>query len=167
VALKLLSCRNRVVFIAITLLLAIMGVMPHHVFSAEKKGIQIGAEESPPKAADDIETFFREHPGKFTEEVIAAYRSRRIIPGMDPYIAARAGGAFQYEVEADPSRWPSGSDPLNVIYSQARHPDASQIRMVFENATQFPATGRTRFLVIVEHGLVAKVEKIDGKPESN
>jgi hypothetical protein len=33
--------------------------------------------------------------------------------------------------------------------------------MVFENETQFPEAGHTRFLVVVEHGMVITVQKVD------
>jgi len=114
-----------------------------------------------PDESDEMEKIFKDHPEKFTKEIIAAYRAKKIIPGMDPYIASRAGGQFQYRVDADPTIWPPATDPIRVIYGQARRPDASKIWMVFENETQFPEAGRTRFLVVVEHGMVIAVQKVD------
>jgi hypothetical protein len=106
-----------------------------------------------------MEQVFMKYPEKFTPEIIAAYRRKQIVVGMDPYLAARAGGAYTYVVQAD-QRWPKGTDPQRVIYAQAMHPDDSHIRMNFMNATQFPDAGPTRFSVVVEHGRVTRIDKV-------
>jgi hypothetical protein len=110
-------------------------------------------------ASDPMEQVFTKYPEKFTPEIIAAYRRKQIVVGMDPYLAARAGGAYTYDVQAD-QRWPQGTDPQRVIYAQATHPDDSHIRMTFMNATQFPDAGPTRFAVVVEHGRVTRIDKV-------
>lgn len=110
-------------------------------------------------ASDDMEKVFKDHPEKFSAEMIAAYRAHRIIEGMDPYLASKAGGAFQYRVDAD-HKWPKATDPLRIIFAQAMHPDDSKIWMTFENSTQFPAQGQVRFAVIVEHGVVTRIEPV-------
>ena len=112
------------------------------------------------QTADSMEQIFIAHPEKFSSEIIAAYRAKRIVPGMDPYLASRAGGAYQYRVEADPAKWATDYDPLRVIQAQAMHPDQSKIWMTFENSTQFPGQAGTRFKVTVEHGTVVAIEKI-------
>jgi hypothetical protein len=114
-------------------------------------------------SSDPMEQVFMNHPEKFTPEIIAAYRRKQIVVGMDPYTAARAGGAYTYAVQAD-QRWPEGTDPQRVIYAQAMHPDHSHIRMTFMNATQFPDAGPTRFSIVVEHGRVTRIDKVASLP---
>lgn len=117
---------------------------------------------SPPlarSAPDEMEKVFKDHPEKFSTEVVAAYRARRIVEGMDPYLASKAGGAFQYRVDPD-HKWSPATDPLRIIFAQAMHPDDSKIWMTFENSTQFPERGLVRFAATVEHGVVTRIAPV-------
>jgi hypothetical protein len=106
---------------------------------------------------------FEQYPEKFPAEVQRAFMAQRVVPGMDPYTAHMAGGAFIYRVVADPLKWPSGSDPFRVMWAQSMHPDHSKIWMTFENDTQFAGEGKQRFIVVVEEGKVVRVEKIQAR----
>jgi hypothetical protein len=103
---------------------------------------------------------FEQYPDKFPAEVRRAFMAQQVVPGMDPYTAHMAGGAFFYRVDADPLKWPSGSDPFRVMWAQAMHPDHSKIWMTFENDTQFAGDGKQRFVAVVEEGKVVRVEKV-------
>lgn len=146
---------------AVMLILGVAFSCQAYASKENSRPLSMNIQNMNPDESDEMEKIFKDHPQKFTEEIIAAYRAKKIIVGMDPYIASRVGGQFQYRVDADPSIWPAATDPIRVIYGQARHPDASKIWMVFENETQFPEAGRTRFLVVVEHGMVITVQKVD------
>jgi hypothetical protein len=47
-----------------------------------------------PDEPDEMEKIFKDHPEKFTKEIIAACRAKKIISGMDPYTASCIGGQF-------------------------------------------------------------------------
>ena len=88
-----------------------------------------------------------------------AILEQKITVGMSPYEAGLAGGAYFFKVEADPVIWPANTDPNVVIAKQATHPDNSKIWLTFENATQFPAEGSTKFTVYFEKGIALKIDK--------
>ncbi|MYM37415.1 hypothetical protein GTP38_24105 [Duganella sp. FT94W] len=108
----------------------------------------------------EMEKIFEKYPEKFTPEIQQKFRARQIAVGMDPYLAHLAGGAFSFKVDADPLKWPIHADPQQVMWAQAMHPDNSHIWMTFENNTQFPAEGKTGFVVYVESGKVKTIEKL-------
>ncbi|MGV7208532.1 hypothetical protein ACLB1G_11830 [Oxalobacteraceae bacterium A2-2] len=108
---------------------------------------------------DEMRKMFERFPDKFPAEVQRGFYAQQVVPGMDPYTAHLAGGAFAYRVDADPQRWPSGADPYRVMWGQSMHPDHSHIWMSFENDTQYPGEGRQRFTAYVEDGKVQRVER--------
>jgi hypothetical protein len=81
--------------------------------------------------------------------------------GMTPHEARLAGGSFFYKVEADPKRWPRGSDPLTVIASQTDQADDSKITLTFRNRTQFQTPKPTTFRVEIRHGRVTEIVRVD------
>ena len=79
---------------------------------------------------------------------------------MSPYEARLAGGAFYFEVEADPANWPANADPFDVMWKQSTHPDDSKIWMTFETATQFPDVGKHRFEVYFAKGKAVEIKQM-------
>jgi hypothetical protein len=80
---------------------------------------------------------------------------------MTPHEARLAGGSFFYRVEADPKRWPRGSDPLVVIASQTDQPDDSRITLTFKNKSQFQTPELTTFRVEIRRGRVTEIVRMD------
>jgi len=76
---------------------------------------------------------------------------------MTPYEARLAGGSFFYPVEADPERWPRGTNPLVVIARQAEQPDDSKMTLTFRTATQFRTPEPVPFRVEIRHGRVTEI----------
>jgi hypothetical protein len=97
----------------------------------------------------------------FSAEVQRDILKHKIIVGMTPQEARLAGGGFFYKVEADPLRWPRGSDPLVVIGRQATQPDESKITLTFRNATQFDTPEPTTFRVEIRRGRVTEIIAVD------
>lgn len=87
--------------------------------------------------------------------------AQRVTIGMPPYEAYLAAGQFAFQVIADPTRWPKNADPYKVIQAQTLRPDDSQIWMTFENGTQFPEKGQTRFRVFVRGGKVRSIAAME------
>lgn len=108
----------------------------------------------------DMQKVFDKYPEKFSDEVRKGFAEHRVVIGMDPYLAHLTAGAFVYKVEADPQTWPSHADPMQVMWAQARRPDRSKIWMTFENDTQFPGQGLTKFSAYIENGKVKDIKKI-------
>jgi len=108
----------------------------------------------------EMQRVFEQYPEKFSGEIKKGFSERQVVIGMDPYLAHLSAGAFTYKVEADPSKWPSHADPMQVMWTQARHPDNSKIWMTFENDTQYPGQGQARFSVYIEDGKVKEIRKI-------
>lgn len=67
-------------------------------------------------ASEEMEKIFTEYPEKFSIEIISAYHERRIIVGMDTYLAKKTAGVFQYRVDVD-RKWPKYTNPLRIIYA--------------------------------------------------
>ena len=90
-----------------------------------------------------------------------AILSQVVILGMPPYEASLAAGAYSFEVKPDPAKWPPGVDPNKVIAAQSRHPDQSEIRMMFKNATQFGDGKITQFKVYFKNGKAQDISRLD------
>jgi len=87
---------------------------------------------------------------------------RKITLGMTPQEAGLAAGVGGfYKVQADPSRWPPGSDPLLVINRQSTQPDDSQITLTFRNKTQFDTPEPVVFRVEIRKGRVAEIAAVN------
>ncbi|MET3449663.1 hypothetical protein [Ralstonia sp. 1138] len=108
---------------------------------------------------------------EFAREAIRLYGDRipmaaqeyilkqRVVPGMSPYEAKLAAGAFYFKVEVDPTVWSADADPLVVIDKQSVVPDGSKIWMTFETKTQFPSEGKKKFQVYFERGVAKEIIK--------
>lgn len=116
--------------------------------------------EKEAKLRRDMHKIFEKYPEKFSAEVRKGFAEHRVVIGMDPYLAHLTAGAFVYKVEADPLKWPSHADPMQVMWTQAKRPDSSKIWMTFQNATQFPGQGVTKFSVYIENGKVKEIKKL-------
>jgi hypothetical protein len=100
-------------------------------------------------------------PGRFSDEAKRNILIQKITLGMTPHEARLAGGSFFYKVEADPKRWPRGSDPLTVIAKQSDQPDDSKITLTFRNTTQFQTPEPTTFRVEIRLGRVTEIVRVD------
>ena len=93
-----------------------------------------------------------------------AILQHRVILGMfpDEAIAATAGHRQPYAlaVKPDPSRWPEGSDPEQVIWSERAHPDNSEIDINFWTRTQFDTTNLVGFKVVFTNGRAASITRL-------
>jgi len=96
------------------------------------------------KRVDEITRLYK---SELTSPLQQAVIEGRIVLGMSLHVAKRLGGDCFYKVKVDMSIWPLNSDPALVIAKQETHPDESKIWLVFENSTQFPDKGITRFSV--------------------
>lgn len=117
-------------------------------------------EMKPDTRKNDIINLFAEHPEYFPEKRRSSILNGIVTLGMTPYEAKLAGGAFFYAVTADKSKWPDGSDPLDVMWAQSMNPDNSEIKMTFKNASQFPKKDETSFCVYFKNGHAIKIEKL-------
>jgi hypothetical protein len=98
------------------------------------------------------------HPEPLASEINRAIEEHKVIVGMTPQEAAQAAAAaYFYKVEADPERWPRGSDPRMVIARQTLEPDNSKITLTFSNKTQFDTAEPVPFRVEVRHGRVTEI----------
>lgn len=107
------------------------------------------------------QTLFDQHPESFPENRRDLILKGRIELGMTPFEARLAGGAFAYEVIADPSRWPPNTDPFKVMWAQSVSPDNSEIWMTFKNSTQFPGGAECLFRVHFQRGNAVDLEKVE------
>lgn len=102
-------------------------------------------------------TYAKEIIEKYGDKISPATQKaillQQITLGIPPYESSLAGGAFTFSVVADSAVWPKDSDPYVVIQAQSLHPDKSRISLSFENSTQFPERGLTKF----------RVEFVDGR----
>jgi len=101
------------------------------------------------------------NPGRFSDEAKRNILMQKVTLGMTPHEARLAGGSFFYQVQADPERWPRGSNPLAVIASQTDRPDDSKITLTFRNTTQFQTPEPTTFRVEIRRGRVTEVVPVD------
>jgi hypothetical protein len=100
---------------------------------------------------------------KMSDEAKRDILAQEVTTGIPPYEAYLAAGAFSFQVDADPAVWPKNADPYSVIQAQSLHPDNSRITLIFENATQFPDRGVTRFKVFFAQGRATRIEALEGK----
>jgi hypothetical protein len=105
---------------------------------------------------------FRQHPAYFPAQHREPILNGRVLPGMAPFEARLAGGAFVYHVTADRKVWPPGSDPIKVLWAQSDRPDDSRIVMRFNNATQFQDKKERPFVVLFQKGKAVEI-KVIGK----
>jgi hypothetical protein len=117
----------------------------------------ITAEQERVKNANEV---FDANPTHFTKTLRETILKGTVTLGIDPYSAQLAGGAFFYKVVADTRFWPSGSDPMNVMWAQTFKPDQSEIWMTFKNKTQFSSKQDIQFRVYFENGRSVKIEKL-------
>jgi hypothetical protein len=156
---------------AIAMALCLFDVTPNLMAQEYKNQVQPG-ETAGDKATDaraaqlrqGMEGIFKKYPEKFTAEIIKGFSDHEVVIGMDPYLAHLTAGAFAYKVQADRSKWPGDADPMLVMWTQARRPDDSKIWMTFENDTQFPNQGVTKFTVYFENGRATQIKKISALP---
>jgi hypothetical protein len=105
-----------------------------------------------------VQTGVIAHLEPLASEVQRAIEEHKVIVGMTPHEAAQAAAAaYVYKVEADPERWPRGSDPLAVIARQTLEPDNSKITLTFSNKTQFDSAEPLPFRVEVRQGRVSEI----------
>lgn len=115
---------------------------------------------TPEERREYSETLFQQHPEAFPLEHRKPILEGIVTLGMTPFEARLAGGAFSFKVVADKTKWPEGVDPLRVMWAQSMEPDASEIWMMFENSSQFPAKGNTAFRVVFEYGKAVLVQAL-------
>lgn len=112
---------------------------------------------------DERLAFFHEikskHPNSYRKEFEDDIEKGVIVLGMTPFEAKLAGGAFYYNVQADPTVWKEHSNPMQVMWAQSDTPDNSQIEMIFQNETQDKGI-LTKFQVNFNKGLVAQINNI-------
>ena len=103
---------------------------------------------------------FAEEPAAFPGSHRPAILQGVVLPGMAPFEARLAAGAFSYKVTADPAKWPPHSNPLDVMWRQSIEPDNSEIVMTFVNNTQFPGEPTWVFRVFFDHGRATRIEEL-------
>jgi hypothetical protein len=109
---------------------------------------------------------FAEQPNVFAPEIREAILANRVILGMTPYDVHLAVGAFCFRVMADPRHWPDGANPWDVMWAQTSHPDASEILLVFDSATQQSGQsqpGLRRYQVFIRDGKAQSIEVLPQK----
>jgi hypothetical protein len=115
-------------------------------------------EKGGPRSRPVAQTGVIAHPEPIASEINRAIEEHKVIVGMTPQEAAQAAAAaYFYKVEADPERWPRGSDPRMVIARQTLEPDNSRITLTFSNKTQFDTAEPVPFRVEVRHGRVTEI----------
>jgi hypothetical protein len=107
-----------------------------------------------------IEAQFARYPKLFREKYRPSILQGVVVLGMNPREAKLAGGAFAYQVQADPKRWTASTNPLKIIAAQAEMPDDSEIWMTFRNTTQLPASGLRSFRVYFKRGQAVEIEML-------
>lgn len=103
---------------------------------------------------------FVEQPGVIPKAHQDAILMQHVVPGMTPYEAYLAAGAFAFRVVADPNKWPAHSDPYRVMWAQSQDPDKSDIWMTFQNDTQYRTEGKRTFRVAFENGRAKSIEQV-------
>lgn len=114
------------------------------------------------KRKEEALDIFKKYPNTVPLELQAKILAQQVAIGMDPYMAHLAAGAFEFRVDADPTKWRKNADPYNVMWAQSQHPDDSKIWMTFETDTQFPGEGKKMFSVYFQKGKAVKIEKLAG-----
>lgn len=109
---------------------------------------------------------FLDYPDKIPAHIQDAILAQRVILEMAPYDAYLAAGQFAFRVIADQSKWPTNSDPYQVMWAQSLHPDASQIWMTFQTKTQYPNEGRRSFRVFFRNGRAVEIKKLGVEGDS-
>ena len=102
-----------------------------------------------------------EHGDKIPSAIQQDILVQKVSIGMPPYEAYLAAGKCFFKVTADPANWPKNADHFKVIQAQTLHPDERQIWMTFENATQYPEKGNSRFVVFVQGGKVRTIDPVE------
>ena len=100
-----------------------------------------------------------ENPELFSQSMRESVLKGIVILGMSPYQAQLAGGSCSFAVSADPEKWKPNANPFHVIQAQTYHPDNSEIRLTFQNDTQYPGEGIQTFHVDFRQGRVVSIEK--------
>lgn len=103
-----------------------------------------------------------ENPELFSQSMRESILSGKVILGMSPYQAQLAGGSCSFAVKADPEKWKPNANPFRVIQAQTYHPDNSEIRLTFQNDTQYPPEGLQTFHVDFRQGSAVSIEKMTG-----
>lgn len=103
-----------------------------------------------------------ENPELFSQSMRESILSGKVILGMSPYQAQLAGGSCSFAVKADPQKWKPNTNPFRVIQAQTYHPDNSEIRLTFQNDTQYPDEGVQFFHVDFRQGKAVSIEKTTG-----
>lgn len=116
---------------------------------------QDAAEQQRVRFAQQVLT---EQPETVRDEFREAVLRGVVMPGMTPFEAKLAGGAFAYQVKVDPAVWPENANPLAVLWAQSERPDASYIRMSFKNRSQFSTATATAFAVVFDHGRAKEIK---------
>lgn len=116
---------------------------------------QITAEQQRVALARQV---LKDQPKAVRDEFREAVLGGVVMPGMTPFEAKLAGGAFSYQVKVDPAVWPEQANPLAVLWAQTERPDASFIRMNFKNRTQFSSATATAFSVVFEQGKAKEIK---------
>lgn len=106
------------------------------------------------------QSMFAQHNEYFPDKNRFSILQGVVTLGMSPFEARLAGGAFQYRVAADSTRWPEHSDPLKVMWAQSVQADNSEIIMIFTNALQYPGQGEKSFRVYFDKGTSVKIEQL-------
>lgn len=115
------------------------------------------------KRRNEVLQIFNDYPDKILPAIQERILAEEVVLGMTPYDAYLAAGAFVFKVIADPAKWKSSADPYKVMWAQSTSPDASQIWMTFENATQYPSEGTQSFRVAFKHGRAVEINKLGRK----
>lgn len=100
-----------------------------------------------------------ERPQAVRAELRAEILRGKVLPGMTPYEANLAGGAFTFHVKPDETFWKPDSNPFNVMWGQTERPDDSVIRMTFRNRTQFDSPVPTVFSVQFTRGRAQEITR--------
>jgi len=137
---------------------AVAGIAVYFLLSYDKPRADMTIDE---KTRQIAQREMDANPGRFSDEAKRNILMQKITVGMTPHEARLAGGSFFYQVQADPERWPRGSNPLAVIASQTDRPDDSKITLTFRNTTQFQTQEPTTFRVEIRRGRVTEVVPVD------
>jgi hypothetical protein len=150
---------SRVVTVAIAMALFQLAFQPSNGQQMNSEAVQLDEKRL---------TFARGVLAKFGDKIPSEWQSailaQKVIPGMPPYEASLAAGAYSFEVKADPNVWPPNADPYKVIAAQSMHPDLSEIWCIFATSTQYPGEGMTRFRVHFKNGRAVDIQNL-GPPK--
>lgn len=102
--------------------------------------------------------YLEKNPGTIRPETQKAILSQRVVLGMCPFEAHLAAGQFYYGMKNDP-KWPSGTNPIRIMWAQCKEPDSSEFWMSFMTRTQFEDRRPTVFKVIFKEGRAVAIER--------